>query len=437
MKDLAGRVKRLLSEHRDLGLCAGIGVVVPGMIDRDGENVVHAPALGWRDTPLKRPLAAATGLPVQIENSGKACALSLMWSARGDANPPADLVFVSVSDGVGVGVTVRGELLRGRHNVAGEFGHVPLSIDGPPCACGARGCWEAYISNLATLGRYFGRPLVPGRPIPTEVATMTVDDLILRARGGDGKALAAIQSTARYLGLGLASIVNAFDPDRIYVGGEITTAWDLLEPTVRAALGERALLASHGDTEIAIVPRRRLPAPARRGRAHRRARLRGGGRRVRTAAAVLLAWGAAAAVVAEPVAPLREDVRAFLARELASHVAAIPTLDPPPDRVHGALTTGEFSWGTFQRAIAAWSAATRREDARGPRPRRDRGEDGPRRGGAGRLLVRAALRSARAARVRARPADERALAVARREGPRRVAASSSTPGSSTIRSRGS
>jgi predicted NBD/HSP70 family sugar kinase len=253
VKDLAGRVRRLLAEHKDLGRCAGIGVVVPGMIDRDGENVMHAPALGWRDTPLRRPLAAATGLPVLIENSGKACALSLMWSARGDQNPPADLVFVSVSDGVGVGVTVRGELLRGRHNVAGEFGHVPLSIDGPPCACGARGCWEAYVSNLATLGRYFGRPLVPGRPIPSEVAAMTVDDLILRARGGDGKALAAIQSTARYLGLGLASIVNALDPDRIYVGGEITTAWDLIEPNVRAALAERALLASHGDTDIAIV----------------------------------------------------------------------------------------------------------------------------------------------------------------------------------------
>jgi hypothetical protein len=73
---------------------------------------------------------------------------------------------------------------------------------------------------------------------------------------------------------------------------------------------------------------------------------------------VVLAWGVAAACAAEPVAPLRDDVRAFLARELGSHVAAIPTLDPPPDRVHGALTTGEFSWGTFQRAIAAWSAAS-------------------------------------------------------------------------------
>jgi hypothetical protein len=79
---------------------------------------------------------------------------------------------------------------------------------------------------------------------------------------------------------------------------------------------------------------------------------------LRRAAAVLLACSAAGAAGAEPVSPLRDDVRAFLARELAAHVAAIPTLDPPPDRVHGALTTGEFSWGTFQRAIAAWSAAS-------------------------------------------------------------------------------
>ena len=257
--DLARRIKRVLADHSDVGRCAGVGVVVPGMVDKEGEHVLHAPALGWRDEPLRGPLAAATGLPVQIENSGKACALSLMWSARGDSHPPENLVFVSVSDGVGVGVTVRGEILRGRHNVAGEFGHVPLSVDGPPCACGANGCWEAYVSNLATLARYFGRPLAPGRPIPSEVASVTVDDLIVRARGGDAKALAAIQSTARYLGMGLASIVNALDPDRIYIGGEITTAWDLIEPDVRAALAERALLASHGDTEMVVVAAEEYP----------------------------------------------------------------------------------------------------------------------------------------------------------------------------------
>jgi N-acetylglucosamine repressor len=259
VSDLAKRIKRVLAEHHDVGRCAGIGVVVPGMVDREGERVLHAPALGWRDEPLRGPLSAATGLPVQIENSGKACALAIMWSARGDAHPPEDLVFVSVSDGVGVGVTVRGEILRGRHNVAGEYGHVPLSIDGPPCACGARGCWESYVSNLATLARYFGRPLAPGKPIPSEAASVTVDDLIVRARGGDARALAALQSTARYLGLGLASIVNTLDPDRIYIGGEITTAWDLIEPEVRAAMAERALLASHGDTEMVVVAAEEYP----------------------------------------------------------------------------------------------------------------------------------------------------------------------------------
>ncbi len=113
---------------------------------------------GWRNVDLRARLAAATGLPVHVENSGRACALAQVWEARNVAARVRNLVFVSVSDGVGVGVVVNGELLRGRHNIAGEFAHMPLSIDGPRCSCGAIGCWEAHISNLATLTRYFGRP---------------------------------------------------------------------------------------------------------------------------------------------------------------------------------------------------------------------------------------------------------------------------------------
>jgi N-acetylglucosamine repressor len=161
---------------------------------------------------------------------------------------------VSVSDGVGVGIVVNGEVLRGRHNTAGEFGHVPLSIDGPKCSCGATGCWEAYVSNLATLSRYFGRDLTDPRPRDSETVSFTVEDLIARARAGDAKALAALNSTARYLGLGLASIVNALDPARVYIGGEITTAWSLIEPIVRSALRERTLTEFGGATEIHVVP---------------------------------------------------------------------------------------------------------------------------------------------------------------------------------------
>jgi predicted NBD/HSP70 family sugar kinase len=252
---LATRIETLLAEHPEVDTCAGIGVVVPGMVEHATMRVLHAPTLGWRDVDLRAGLAAATGLPVQIENSGRACALAQMWSLRADAGSmPNEMVFVSVSDGVGVGVIINGEVLRGRHNIGGEFGHVPLSIDGPRCSCGANGCWEAYISNRATLARYFGRARAgedaPGAAQPP----LTIDDLVARARAGDAKAVAAIQATARYFGLGLASIVNAVDPACVYVGGEITGAWDLIADTVRTALAERTLTDAAAETELRPVP---------------------------------------------------------------------------------------------------------------------------------------------------------------------------------------
>src|SRR6185436_8175078 len=131
---MAERIKRMLVENREVDACEGVGVVVPGMVEHSTMRVIHAPTLGWKDVDLRGPLAAATGLEVQIENSGRACALAQMWALRGDhATTAGDLVYISVSDGIGVGVILNGEVLRGRHNIAGEFGHVPLSLDGPKC----------------------------------------------------------------------------------------------------------------------------------------------------------------------------------------------------------------------------------------------------------------------------------------------------------------
>jgi predicted NBD/HSP70 family sugar kinase len=251
---LAGRLSRILEDHRDIGRCEGIGLVVPGMVDQTGSFITFAPRLGWRDFPLRDLLARATGLPVHIENSGRACALSQFWGLRGETGRSSDFVFLSVSDGLGVGVVVNGEIVRGRHNVAGEFGHTPLNVAGPPCACGANGCWEAYVSNLATLSRYFGREISPREPIPPDIASFTVEDLVARARGGDAGALAALQATARYLGLGLASVVNAADPARIFLSGEIIAAWDLIEETVRRALAERVLAPAASSIEITPIP---------------------------------------------------------------------------------------------------------------------------------------------------------------------------------------
>jgi len=250
-KALAAAIRRLVAVHAGTArACQGIGVVVPGMVDPGTGLILHAPTLGWRNVDLKSRLSAATGLDVHIENSGRACALAQMWEARNLASPPRNLVFISVSDGVGVGVIVDGELLRGRHNIAGEFAHMPVSLDGPRCSCGAVGCWEAHISNLATLRRYSER--APGARIRAG-KPFTIDDVIVRARSGDSKATATLQATARYLGIGLGGIVNIINPDAIFIGGEIATAWDLVGTTVRTALEGRALTPAAASTDVVIV----------------------------------------------------------------------------------------------------------------------------------------------------------------------------------------
>ncbi|HMT06634.1 MAG TPA: ROK family transcriptional regulator [Pyrinomonadaceae bacterium] len=255
VESLAWQARKVLSDHGGLSACDGIGLVVPGMVDPRTGVVIKAPKLGWRNVALAELLEGEFGkIEIHLENSGRACAMSQIWSTKGDLPAHNDSVFVSISDGVGVGVVINGELVRGKHNTAGEFGHIPLSIDGPECSCGANGCWEAYISNVATLSRYFGRNTSRNQPLPLETVEFTIEDLIARARIGDSKALTALHSTARYLGLGLASVINATDPAYIYIGGEITEAWDLIEAQVREAVNERTLTRELGSVPIKIVP---------------------------------------------------------------------------------------------------------------------------------------------------------------------------------------
>jgi N-acetylglucosamine repressor len=255
VRKLSENIKKNVPDGIENSSCEGIGIVIPGMVNRKTGVVLNAPTLGWRDINLLTPLQNEFAeVEIHLENSGKACALSQIWMKRSDFPLTNDIVFVSVSDGVGVGVIINGELMRGKHNTAGEFAHIPLNIDGPSCFCGANGCWEAYISNLATLSRYFGRSLTKKEPQTVENATFTIEDLISRARGGDAKAVTALHSTARYLGLGLASVINVIDPNCVYIGGEITEAWDLIEPQVREAIKERTLTKDLGLTQIRIVP---------------------------------------------------------------------------------------------------------------------------------------------------------------------------------------
>jgi predicted NBD/HSP70 family sugar kinase len=262
VKDLAARIRKLLKRQGQGFTCEGIGLVVPGMVDQRTGKILNAPALGWKEVDIRTKLSGATGLSVHIENTGRASALAQLWLERGEATGGHNFVYIGVSDGVGLGIVINGELLRGRDHIAGEFGHMPINLDGPLCMCGSRGCWEAYTSNLATLSRYFGWNLSKHSPKllkDAERSSFTIPDLVARARSGDSKALAAVLATGRFLGLGIATIINVVNPDCIYLAGEITTAWDLIQDTVRQAITERALTEAAARTPLRITSAQEYP----------------------------------------------------------------------------------------------------------------------------------------------------------------------------------
>lgn len=251
---IAERVERLLM-GRDPEECDGIGVVVPGMIHRRTGQILHSPQLGWRDVGFREALSNATGLRVFIENAPIACALAHMWLPPFETDAIDNFVYVTVGDGVGVSVVDDGEVFRGHGDTAGEFGHLPISLDGPRCMCGLRGCLEAYTSNVATLARYFDVDAsVPATREAMRAHGFGMEELIARMRAGDRRAADALTETARYLGIGLAGVITALSPARVIISGEITAAWDVIGDLIRTGIQERSITRAAAATPIQIAP---------------------------------------------------------------------------------------------------------------------------------------------------------------------------------------
>jgi N-acetylglucosamine repressor len=255
VSELGQQITSLIKSNGVDGRCAGVGVAVPGMVERESGKVIRSPQLNWHNVEIRESLATATGLAVQIENAPIACALARMWPGSAEDRAPQNFVYVTVSDGVGTAIVARGEILRGASDTAGEFGHVAINTAGPACMCGARGCLEAHTSNLATIVRYLGREFSPDNA--REVASssgVTIDLVIDKWKAGDSKAADALHATAHFLAEGLATIVNAIDPGVIFVGGEITAAWDLFAPAITKAIESRALTSKARRTRVLPEP---------------------------------------------------------------------------------------------------------------------------------------------------------------------------------------
>jgi len=254
--ELVRTVETFRSAHREI-VYEGMGVSLPGRVDPSG-RLLFAPNLGWGQVDLKGLLESAVGLPVVLENAANACALAELWFGR-HPDDVKHLVAVTVSEGIGVGLLLNGQLIHGCDAMAGEFGHVTLDEDGPPCSCGKRGCWEQYASNPAAVRHYLGLQAdgqVPGRSSPS----LTFADILRLADEGDARAITTIERMARYLGIGIAPLVMGLAPQVLVVVGEVTAAWDRVGPIVADVLTRRSLplVATHiVPTDPATQPRLR------------------------------------------------------------------------------------------------------------------------------------------------------------------------------------
>jgi predicted NBD/HSP70 family sugar kinase len=260
--ELSERLRSLIHAHPGI-YYEGIGVSLPGRLDLASQKLVFAPNLGWRDVDLKTPLEKATGLPVELENAANACALTEIWFGR-HPEGVGNLIAVTVSEGIGAGMVLNGQLVRGTTGAAGEFGHITLVEDGHQCRCGNRGCWEVYASNSAAV-RYYTQAAASGRarkarPLPTD-STPTFNDILRLAEQGDARANEAIDQMAHYIGVGTAMLVTGMAPDVIVLVGEVTRLWGRIGPLIEKIVASRTFV--HAKTRI--VPADPATQPRLRG----------------------------------------------------------------------------------------------------------------------------------------------------------------------------
>jgi predicted NBD/HSP70 family sugar kinase len=220
----------------------GIGISIPGRLEPVTRKVVFAPKLGWDGVNLKQQLETATGVPVELENTANACALAELWSGR-HGEGVSNLVAVNISDDVGVGMIVNGQLIHGSTGMAGEFGHVPVVAKGPLCYCGNRGCWETMASNSATEAYYAETHASrrTGVGSKSDKATLSFEDILRLCEQNDEQACRAVHQTAHYMGLGMAMLINGLAPDVLVIVGEITRLWDRIGPVVEETIRTRTV----------------------------------------------------------------------------------------------------------------------------------------------------------------------------------------------------
>jgi predicted NBD/HSP70 family sugar kinase len=208
--------------------------------------MLFSPNAPWGEIDLYKQFSSVLRTNIEMENAANACLFGERWfGGFGDAS---NMIAISVAEGIGSGLFIDGHLLRGKDDLAGEFGHIPFDDSGPVCGCGNRGCWETFASNRAGL-RYY-RELVPDSHVTS------FQELLDRALAGEIEALRAIDKMAAALARGLAILSAGLSPEVILIAGDCTALWSRISPVLESHLiaksftarTPRIVAAVEGDT---------------------------------------------------------------------------------------------------------------------------------------------------------------------------------------------
>ncbi|MCR4407252.1 MAG: ROK family transcriptional regulator [Anaerolineae bacterium] len=246
-------VEATIAESRvDRARVLGIGIGMAGVVDGQVGFCRYSPFFGWRDVEVARPIADHFGLPVYLENDVNTLTIAEQWFGYG--NGVDHFVVVTVGRGIGAGIVVNGQFYRGALGGAGEFGHITLQENGPPCDCGKRGCLEALASDPAVVRQARAAIALGERTTLAEAEPLTLEAIVAAAEAEDKLARRLLADSGRWLGMGIATLVNILNPQLIIVGGEGVQAGEWRFGPMREAVQAHAFNGLADDLEIVIEP---------------------------------------------------------------------------------------------------------------------------------------------------------------------------------------
>ncbi len=230
----------------------GIGFGFPGQVDCDNGVVKLLPNIpGWVNIPIAHIMEDEFHIPTRIDNDARCAALGEYHSGAGKGCK--NLVCVTVGTGVGSGLIINGKVVRGASNAAGEIGHIKLQMhDGPICGCGDTGCMEAFVSapSIVAMAQDYikgGKSTKYSERANAEISAYIVAEA---AKAGDKVAQRIFKIMGEYLGIGLSSVVNLLNPERVIIGGGVADAGDIFFEPLRKTLKERAMEIAGAAVEV-------------------------------------------------------------------------------------------------------------------------------------------------------------------------------------------